>query len=103
MSKYDRMRPAVNPANWMKPRSTHNTSATAELALPVLPADGADHCAPMSMYDRNVPYSVCVRRSTLTPLRTRKPKSAVAVRGLRPAPAAAPAAGGTALGVAGPG
>src|SRR5437868_6513987 len=44
------------------------------------------------MYDRRVPYSVCVRRSTLTPLRTRKPKLAVSVRvSLPPAwPAPAP-------------
>src|ERR1700751_5532499 len=32
------------------------------------------------MYDRSVPYSVCVRRSTLTPARVRKPKLAVSVR-----------------------
>ena len=98
MSKYDRMRPAVKPANWMKPRSTHSVSATAALLSAVLPAVAADHCAPTSMYDRRVPYSVCVRRSTLTPLRTRKPKLAVSVRVWRPCPASAlPAPIGTSL------
>src|SRR4029077_12620693 len=42
------------------------------------------------MYDRRVPYSVWVRRSTLTPLRTRKPKLAVSVRVSRPAMALLP-------------
>src|ERR1043165_6276303 len=76
----------------MKPRSTHNVSATAALLSPVLPAVAADHWAPMSMYDRRVPYSVCVRRSTLMPLRTRKPKFDVSVRVSRPPgwPPAAP-------------
>src|ERR1700758_3122505 len=32
------------------------------------------------MYDRSVPYSVCVRRATLTPARLGKPKLAVSVR-----------------------
>src|SRR5690349_23792724 len=89
MSKYDRMRPAVKPANWMKPRSTHSVSATAAVLLAVA-GPPADHWAPMSMYDRKVPYSVCVRRSTLTPLRTRKPKLAVSVRVSRPAMALLP-------------
>src|SRR5215467_9848436 len=43
------------------------------------------------MYDRRVPYSVCVRRSTLMALRTRKPKFEVSVRVWRP-PAWPPAA-----------
>src|SRR5215813_13838035 len=90
MSKYDRMRPTVKPANWMKPRSTHSVSAVVPLLSAVLPALAADHCAPTSMYDRRVPYSVCVRRSTLTPLRTRKPKLAVSVRVSRPATALLP-------------
>src|SRR5215475_10897630 len=94
-SKYDRMRPAVKPANWMKPRSTHSVSATVPLLSAVLPAVAADHCAPTSMYDRSVPYSVCVRRSTLIALRTRKPKLAVSVRVWRPMPASAPAPIGT--------
>src|ERR1700747_516838 len=37
------------------------------------------------MHDRSVPYSVCVRRSTLTPARVRKPKLAVSVRVSLPA------------------
>src|SRR5215831_4288785 len=90
MSKYDRMRPTVKPANWMKPRSTHSVSAVVPLLSAVLPALAADHCAPTSMYERSVPYSVCVRRSTLTPLRTRKPKLAVSVRVSRPAMALLP-------------
>src|SRR5215831_10815820 len=101
MSKYDRMRPAVKPANWMKPRSTHSVSApplrapeTVETAvaelLPAVFDAPVDHWAPMSMYDRRVPYSVCVRRSTLTPLRTRKPKFDVSVRVSRPAMALLP-------------
>src|ERR1700756_4322238 len=84
MSKYDRMRPAVKPANWMKPRSTHSVSAVAAVLSPV-PLPCVDHCAPASMYDRSVPYSVCVRRSTLTPARVRKPKLAVSVRVSLPA------------------
>src|ERR1041385_7499753 len=88
MSKYDGMRPAVNPANWMKPRSTHSVSATVPLLSEVLMS--VDHWAPMSMYDRSVPYTVCVRRSTLTPLRTRKPKFDVSVRVSRPAVALVP-------------
>src|ERR1051325_2307900 len=88
MSKYDRMRPAVRPANWMKPRSTHSVSATTALLSAVLTS--VDHWAPMSMYDRKVPYSVCVRRSTLTPVRTRKPKLDVSVRVSRPAMALLP-------------
>src|SRR5215470_5980344 len=36
------------------------------------------------MYDRSVPYSVCVRRSRLIALRTRKPKLEVSVRVSRP-------------------
>src|ERR1051325_7155278 len=88
MSKYDRMRPAVRPANWMKPRSTHSVSATTALLSAVLTS--VDHWAPMSMYDRRVPYSVCVRRSTLTPLRTRKPKFDVSVRVSRLAVAVVP-------------
>src|SRR5262249_11966314 len=81
-------RPAVNPANWMKPRSPHSVSP-ASAPAPAL-ALTVDHWAPMSMYDRRVPYSVCVRRSTLTPLRTRKPKLAVSVRVSRPAMALLP-------------
>src|SRR5690242_17189013 len=88
MSKYDRIRPAVKPANWMKPRSTHSVSATAPL-LSAVPMS-VDHWAPTSMYDRKVPYSVCVRRSTLTPVRTRKPKLDVSVRVSRPAMALLP-------------
>src|SRR5215831_8622649 len=66
----------------MKPRLTKSVSATAGLlsAVPLL----VDHCTPTFMYDRSVPYSVCVRRSTLTALRTRKPKLAVSVRVWRP-------------------
>src|SRR5262252_9334831 len=66
----------------MKPRLTKSVSATAGLlsAVPLL----VDHCAPTSMYDRSVPYSVCVRRSTLMSLRTRKPKLEVSVRVSRP-------------------
>src|SRR5262249_29252332 len=83
MSKYDRMRPAVKPANWMKPRSTHNVSAAVPL-FSAAPLADVDNWRPPSMSDRRVPYSVCVRRSTLTPLRTRKPKLDVSVRVSRP-------------------
>src|SRR5689334_13664793 len=96
MSKYDRMRPAVKPANWMKPRSTHSVSAAAALA-PAVGEPPVDHCAPTSMYDRRVPYSVCVRRSTLTPARVRKPKLAVSVRVSLPAGSLLPAPVGTSL------
>src|SRR5262252_4078578 len=66
----------------MKPRLTKSVSATAGL-LSAAPL-AVDHCAPTFMYDRRVPYSVCVRRSTLTALRTRKPKLEVSVRVWRP-------------------
>src|SRR5262245_45920649 len=89
------MRPAVKPANWMKPRSTHSVSAAVALlsAVPLM----VDHCAPTSMYDRRVPYSVCVRRSTLTTLRTRKEKVAVSFRVSRPVTELEPAPLGTSL------
>src|ERR1700759_5067612 len=108
MSKYDRMRPAAKPANWRKPRSTHSVwappfsapvaveTAFGEL-LPAVFEAPVDHWAPMSMYDRRVPYSVCVRRSTLTPLRTRKPKFDVSVRVSRPPAWPAPAPIGVSL------
>src|SRR5262249_21577347 len=81
-SENRRMRPAVKPANRMKPREPKSVSATAGLvpAVPLL----VDQSAPTSMYDRSVPYSVCVRRSTLRSLRTRKPKLEVSVRVSRP-------------------
>src|SRR5262249_51098098 len=81
-SENRRMRPAVKPANRMKPRETKSVSATAGL-LPAVPLL-VDQSAPTSMYDRSVPYSVCVRRSTLIALRTRKPKLEVSVRVSRP-------------------
>src|SRR5215467_12770627 len=65
MSKYDRMRPAVSPANWMKPRSKKTTS------LPGAPFEADDISKPPSRYERRTPYSVWVRRSTVMTLRVR--------------------------------
>src|SRR5262252_7173706 len=74
MSKNDRMRPAVKPANCTKPRGKNTTSLVG--APPAAPAVSN----PPTRYDRNVPYSVWVRRSTLMAERVRKPSWLVSVR-----------------------
>src|SRR3984957_17444612 len=86
MSKYDRMRPAVRPANCTKPRSEETTSLVGAAPLFALA------WKPPSKYDRNVPYSFCVRRSTVRPTRVRIESWLVSVRSKRPAGASPPPA-----------
>src|SRR6266853_5894541 len=85
MSKNDRMRPAVKPANWMNPRVfprlIDESWTAAELVCVWKNA---------SKYERSVPYSVCVRISKETALRLLNEKSAVSVRVCRPPVSPAP-------------